>query len=179
MLRLLRRWPPATWLVVYVGSALIIMGSRSNWGMLVAGIVLTLVAFALSIWLALGDRSVAGPRPPVFHWALGGVAVFYLLAAVIAAFADPAYGVATLLAGIVPATAVALVLATTRAKTVRSGGRLRDTSADDENDPYPGIGMDDDTPVGATTEHAGPRKDPWAKRRWHFHNRDASGNPRP
>jgi hypothetical protein len=47
-----------------------------------------------------------------------------------------------------------LFIATVRSKTAQSGGRLRDRSAEYDEDPYPGIGLDDETPLGDTPEHS-------------------------
>jgi hypothetical protein len=44
------------------------------------------------------------------------------------------------------------VVATTRAKTTAADDRLRDTSADDHDEPIPGIGLDDATPLGDSPE---------------------------
>lgn len=54
--------------------------------------------------------------------------------------------IAALLAGVIPTTAVAIVIATARAKIEESDGRPQDTNlADDE--PFPGLGLDDATPL--------------------------------
>jgi hypothetical protein len=57
------------------------------------------------------------------------------------------HAIAALLAGVIPTTAVAIVIATARAKIEESDGRPQDTNlADDE--PLPGLGLDDATPLG-------------------------------
>lgn len=162
MLDWFRRWPPATWLLVYVASGLIILG-RGDVGLLVAGIVLTVIAFGIAVYVALHPEP-GRPRPSLVYWAIGGVGLFYVLTAIAAAFADPSYGVATLLAGLIPATAVALTMATGRVKTAGSEDRLHDTSADKSEDPFPGIGMDDQTPLGDTPEHSDAEGDPYVER---------------
>ena len=70
------------------------------------------------------------------------VASSLLLACAAPTSPEPQYAIAALLAGVIPTTAVAIVIATARAKSEGSDGRLRDMSlADDE--PFPGLGLDD------------------------------------
>jgi hypothetical protein len=159
MRRLLERWPPALWVVVYVASLLILMGGRGKWTVLAVGGTLALAACATAIHLALRRRP-GRPRPRWFVWAIGGVALFYVVCAAMAtATMGVVFGVAALAAGAIPMTAVALLLATTRAKTVTGPrGEPRDVSAADERDPFPGIGLDDRTALGDTPEHAGARR---------------------
>jgi hypothetical protein len=83
-----------------------------------------------------------------------GVTAFYVLCAIVAATAGPGYALAALAAGVIPLTALALLVASTRAKTADEDGRLQDRSAEAHDDPYPGIGMDDATPLGDTPEHS-------------------------
>jgi hypothetical protein len=61
------------------------------------------------------------------------------------------YAIAALLAGVIPGTAIAVVIATTREKSLESDERLHDTAADDR-EPFPGIGLDDSTPLDDTPE---------------------------
>ena len=63
------------------------------------------------------------------------------------------YALAALAASLIPLTAGALLIATTRTKSVRAD-RMRDAAVADRKDPFPGIGMDDDTPLGDTPEHS-------------------------
>ena len=87
------------------------------------------------------------PRRSRFIAVLGAIGAFYVVAAVLAAPLGAQYAIAALLAGVIPTTAVAIVIATARAKSEASDGRLRDTSlADDE--PFPGLGIYDATPLG-------------------------------
>jgi len=149
------RWPPIVWPLVYVASLLILVGGsgRSDPAFLVSGVVLALAACGVSLFLALrgrGDR----PRPPIVNWAIGGLLGFYVLVAAAAAAAGPEYAVAGLLAGVIPLTGLCLLIALTRSKTRASEGRLHDESAVRDDDPYPGIGMDDTTPLGDTPEHS-------------------------
>jgi hypothetical protein len=138
---------------VYVGSLLILMGSRGHLELLVLGGLLAFIACAMGVTLALG-RWPGRPRPATFWWAIVGVAAFYGLCAVIAGLQDTAYIIPTLAAGIIPMTAVALLLALMRSKTEERDGRLVDRSVDDETDSLPGFGIDDGSALGDTTEHA-------------------------
>jgi hypothetical protein len=147
----MRRWPPLLWLPVYVASELILLGSHRRWELLVPGIALALIAFGMALRWAL--RRDGRPRPRWFVWAVGGVAAYYLASAAAAALVGPGYVVAALLAGVIPMTAAALLLATVRAKTAEEDGRLRDVSGE-RDDAFPGIGLDDATPLGDTSEHA-------------------------
>jgi hypothetical protein len=81
---------------------------------------------------------------------IGAFAAFYGLAAAVAALAGASYVVSALFAALIPLSAALLLLATARMKTERD----RDVSVDDQEDPAPGIGMDDATPLGDTPEHS-------------------------
>jgi hypothetical protein len=140
MLRWLRRWPPAAWLAVYVGSLFIINGGRGDPPELVLGIVLCLAALAAGVYLAAG-RWEGHPVPRGFYWAFGAVAALYLVSAAVAALYDPMWAAAAIAAGVVPLTAVTLLFAAARSKTVQRDGRMADVSAADENDPFPAVGM--------------------------------------
>jgi len=52
-----------------------------------------------------------------------------------------------LLAGVIPTTAAAIAIATARAKSEASEGRLQDTSLEDDG-AFPGLGIYDATPLG-------------------------------
>jgi hypothetical protein len=159
MRRLLERWPPVLWIAVYIASLLILMGGRGKWTVLAVGGAIALLACVTAVHLAVRRRP-DHPRPGWFGWAIGGVALFYVICAAVAtATMGVVFGVAALMAGVIPMTAVALLLATTRAKTVQApDGGARDASVDDHEDPFPGIGMDDETALGDTPEHAGARR---------------------
>jgi zinc transporter ZupT len=138
----LRRWPPLAWLGVYVGSVLILMGSRGDWGLLAAGGAVVLVAFAFAVTQAVRS-SDDDPRPPATSWWLVGLAVFYGICAAAAGLSlGVAYGLAVLAAGVIPGTAIALVIAAARRKTAAAADGLRDASAEAHDDPLPGIGVD-------------------------------------
>jgi hypothetical protein len=142
-----------------LASELILMGSDGRWGMLVAGGVLALVAFGVSLRLALGDASDR-PRPPWLGWAVAGVAGFYVLIAAAAASAGPEYAAVGLMAGVIPMTAVSLMVAALRSKTVASDeGRPQDAAAADHRDPFPGMGVDEGSPLGDTSQHSAAIED--------------------
>jgi hypothetical protein len=150
----LRRWPPLLWIPIFVGSELILNGGNGKIDpvQIAVGAVLIVASFVLGLKL-LAERRPGRPRPGIAWLLLGGVVAFYVLAALVAgAFNGAGYTIAVLLAGIVPATAVVLAMATVREKTIAEGGRVRDAKAEDHDDPYPGLGMDDDTPLGDTPD---------------------------
>jgi hypothetical protein len=146
----IRRWPPLLWLLVYPGSLFILMGSSgdsSRPGLTAIGIALVVIAFAAALVLAY-RRWHTDPR---FLWAMGGVIGFYVVCAIPAAvWLGPAYATATLLAGTIPGTAAAIVLAT--ARTDPGEGAL------------PTLDVDDETPLGDTPEHSDAEGDPQAAR---------------
>jgi hypothetical protein len=162
MPRFLHHWPPVLWLAVYVGSVLVLMGSQRR-EMLVVGACLIVLAWGLAVWLAVRPEP-GRPRPKVVDWMLGGVAAFYVIAAIAAAPLGPDDVVASLSAGLVPMTAVAITMATARRKTRVVDGRVQDLSEEDMS-PFPGVGFDDETPLGDTPEHGAEDEDPVAARR--------------
>jgi hypothetical protein len=151
----LRRWPAVLWILVYVGSLLILNGSNGKWDPLelVLGIGLALVAFGLGLYLAFGPWPGGRPVTPGMRWMIGGVALFYgvctLAAALFAGFAE---AVATLLAGIIPMTAAALWVAMSRSKTIGLPENPQDASVTASDDPFPGVGADAERPLGDTTQ---------------------------
>lgn len=150
MTRWLQSWPPAVWLLVYISSLLVLMGGqRGDLG--VVGLSLLLIAFGIAIYLAI--RPLPGRAPPKgFGPLMAGLAGFYLITAVAAANLGADYALAALLAGTVPATAAVLTYATARRKTrVTEDGHLVDESVEDDS-PFPGIGFDDQTPLGDSPE---------------------------
>jgi len=54
----------------------------------------------------------------------------------------------------VPLTAVALIVETTRSKTAGPDDARRETAADADDDPFPGMGIDDHTPLGDTSRRS-------------------------
>jgi hypothetical protein len=137
-----------------ISSLLILMGlSEWKWDALGLGIAGAVGVFAIALYLATrrwDDR----PRPRRFGLAIAGVVAFYLICAAAAAVADPTYAVIALLAGLIPASAVLLLAATMRAMTEGDEGHRVDPTSEASEQPAPGIGMDDDTPLGDTPEHS-------------------------
>jgi hypothetical protein len=147
------------WPLVSVGSVFILTGSTGNRTLFIVGVALMLVAFGIALFLALGRRT--GPRPAGVYWVLGGFATIYVVAAVVGgATLGWAYAVAAILAGVIPLTAFALIIATARAKTEESPDGLRDATAERDADPFPGIGLDDSTPLGDSPELSDVREQP-------------------
>jgi hypothetical protein len=144
---------------VYIASELILLGSHRRWYMLAAGGLLCLLAFAGGLRYAVGS-SREHPRPRWFYWAIGGVAICYAIVAIVAgAELGPVWAAGAFGAGIIPMTAVTLLLASARSKTVSTKSGLTDVSGDSE-DVTPGIGLDDRSPLGETTEHSNAMNDP-------------------
>ena len=153
----MRRWPPIIWPAMTFASLLILMGSTGGWRLwlLIPGAALAVVVTVVAVRLA--TRKDGRPRPRAVFLSMAGLALFYLLLAGAAAFAGPEYVVAALAAGLIPLAALALMLATARAKTTESDGHLHDESTQQDRDPFPGIGMDTRTPLGDTPEHSASR----------------------
>ena len=133
-------------------SLLLLMGLGS-WdpGALILGIAIAVAVFAASLFVA--TRGLRDRPAPGLGWLMGALGAFYAIAAIVAATAGPEYAAAAMLASLIPYSAALLLYATARSKTVEEEGRRRDTSADDL-DPWPGIGVDDETPLGDTAEHS-------------------------
>jgi hypothetical protein len=145
------KWPPIIWPAMAFASLLILMGlgGDQTWA-LISGAAIEVVVLAASAYLAFvkwGDR----PRPSWAKMLLGCVALFYLAAGAAAAINGEEYLWVTLLAAMIPTSAVLLLMATVRAKTGDGEG---DLAAEPGDDPHPGIGVDDETPVGDTREHS-------------------------
>jgi hypothetical protein len=134
-------------------SLLLLMGLGS-WHpvALILGIAIAVAVFAASLFVA--RRGLRDRPAPGFGWLMGLLGAFYAMAAIVAATAGPEYAVAAMLASLIPYSAALLLYATARSKTVEEEGRRRDAAADDL-DPWPGIGVDDETPLGDTPEHSG------------------------
>ena len=150
------RWPPILWLCIFAGSVFLLNGwdgEEFNPQALIPGIVLILAGAAGSFWLAF-RRYRDRPQNPGVAWLVPATVVFYLACAIAGSAAGGAYAIAAIAAGLIPFTAASLLVATTRAKTVEAGGRRREADADADEDPYPGIGADDETPLGDTPEHS-------------------------
>jgi hypothetical protein len=149
----IRRYPAFLWLPVYIGSLFVLNGGNPGWGpvQLTIGVVLILIAAAAATYLALGPWP-GHPQPQGMRWVFAGVGAFYAICAIAAgAFVGPDAGIATLLAGAVPLTAVAIWVAHMRAKTAGPDERrFRDAEAENHEDPVPGIGLDATRPLGDT-----------------------------
>jgi hypothetical protein len=142
---------------------MVLRGSSGHWrpGLVVGGLALMLVVLATGVRWALRRKRDGHPFHPGFAWAIGGLAAFYVALAIGGSIAGTEYALAALLAGIIPLSALALLIATIRRKTDVVDDRLVDASADADDDSLPGIGLDQDTPVGETSElHDLDREDP-------------------
>lgn len=149
----MRRWPPILWIVVSLASVLILMGGARRWYLTAVGLVLAFGAYAISAYLALGPWQER-PRPRWFFWAVGGgIAVYLALGGIIGLAAGTDFGLAAVAAGLIPLTALNLLLAMLRSKTVESPHGMRDLSAEHDDDPVPGVGMVEDP-----NEFLGPAK---------------------
>jgi hypothetical protein len=151
------RWPPIIWLLVAVGSLFLLVGwngADHSVPALILGAVMIVLALVAAFWLAFGRW---GDRPQVsgVAWLIPATMVFYVLCAAAASIQGGRYAGAAIGAGLIPLTAVTLITATSRAKTVgnHDDGR-RETTANASEDPFPGIGVDDGTPLGDTSEHS-------------------------
>jgi NO-binding membrane sensor protein with MHYT domain len=151
----MRRWPPVIWLFSFVSSLLILNGADTTYRpeLLIPGIALAVAGLVLALWVAYGRYD---DRPPAtgISWLLPATAGWYLLSAIAASTAGTEYALAALAAGMIPMTAAAILVASARSKTVRSGHRPVDVTGVNDDDPFPGIGVDDETPLGDTPEHS-------------------------
>jgi uncharacterized membrane protein YhaH (DUF805 family) len=148
----MRRWPPIVWPAMSFASLLLLMGLGS-WDpvTLALGVAIAVAVFAATLFVA--TRRLRDRPAPGLGWLMGALGVFYAIAAVVALTAGPEYAVAAMLASLIPYSAALLLYATARSKTKEEEGRRRDAAAD-ELDPWPGIGVDDETPLGDTSEHS-------------------------
>jgi uncharacterized membrane protein YhaH (DUF805 family) len=110
------------WPAVTLASLLILLGATGNGrpALVAAGFALTLGIFGLSLYLAT-RRWRDRPAPREMHWAMWGLAAFYVAIGVAAGTAGLVYAVAGLAAGIIPLTALALMVATTRREADQLG----------------------------------------------------------
>jgi drug/metabolite transporter (DMT)-like permease len=149
------RWPPIIWLLVSLGSLLVLIGVGGDWNPVafVAGAGAVVLGLLLALYLAYG-RHRDRPRARGLNWLVGGTVAFYLVCVALTAFAGGKYVLAAVGAALVPLTAAALIVATTRVKTVAGADGRRETTAHADDDPLPGIGIDDATPLGDTDQHS-------------------------
>jgi peptidoglycan/LPS O-acetylase OafA/YrhL len=141
------RWPPLIWLLVSVGSLLLLIGVGGDWNpaAFFPGAAAVVLGFGLAMHLAYGRRDVRR-RAKGTSWLVALAAGFYAVCVAITAFAGTRYALAAAGAALVPLTAAALLVAT--------HGRKH---ADGARDPYPGIASDQKTPVGDTDQHSDAR----------------------
>jgi hypothetical protein len=164
---MLNRWPPILWPTISLASLLILMGLGGKWNpdTFFPGAALALIAFGIAVYLAASPKG-PGPVPSWFKWGMLGLAGWYVLNALAALAVGPTYVLAALGAGLIPMTAFALTVATARRKTRGEQGDAADVSGA-TGDPYPGVGMDDETPLGDTPEHSeAPEGKPAHQRRF-------------
>ena len=149
------RWPPVVWLCIAGGSLLVLVGVGGDWNPwgFYSGVAAIAIGGSLGLYLAYGHWRHR-PRARGVTWLVGGTIVFYVVCAGTAALAGGRYVLAAVGAALVPTTAAALLVATMRAKTVGADDARRETTAHQHEDPYPGIGIDDTTPLGDTDQHS-------------------------
>jgi hypothetical protein len=149
------RWPPLIWLLITLGTLMIAVGVGGNWdpGGFIPGVVCVLLGVGLSLYLAYG-RMRDRPSARGISWLIPAGAVFYALTAAAAALSGGKYVIAALAVALIPLTATALIVASTRVKTAAGDDGRRDGAAADSEDPFPAMGMDDATPLGDTAEHS-------------------------
>ena len=114
---------------------------------------MVLVSLGISLYLVYG-RPSEHPRASGVSWLVPATAVFYVAVAAAAAFSGSKYVIAAVAAAGIPLTAAALIVATSRSKTASSDDARCDKTAADDDDPLPGIGIDENTPLGDTAEHS-------------------------
>jgi hypothetical protein len=149
------RWPALIWPGMSLASLYILIGTSGRWrpGAFAAGAVLALIVFGVSLYLATRPWP-GGHRPRRVYMAMAGLGLWYIALAVAAGLAGPWYAVAGLAASLIPLSAFAIMVAVARQKTgVAEDGRLVDLSAEDDS-PFPGIGIDEETPPGDTPERS-------------------------
>ena len=126
----MKRFPPLIWPLMSLAYLFILMGlSHWQWDEILLGTAAALVVLGVAAYLSTRGHDEEGrPRPPRMGLALGGIAAFYLVSAGAASIAGAKYGAIALLAGVVPASAAMLLIATMRAKTAATTDRPRDTT---------------------------------------------------
>jgi hypothetical protein len=158
MRRWIDQWPAMIWPLMSLASLYILGGTSGRWRpvLFAVGAALALLTFALSVYMALRPIPGHPDRDRRIFWPMVALGVWYLALAAAAGTAGAEYAVAGLAAGVIPLSALALMLAVIRRKTVvDEQGNLRDVSADKEDDPWPGIGLDDhQTHLGDTPQRA-------------------------
>ena len=146
MRRWIDQWPAIIWPGMSLASLYILGGTSGRWRptLFVVGAVLALLTFALALYLAMRPVPGREGRNPKLFWPLFALGFWYLALAAAASFAGTEYAVAGLAAGLIPLSAMALMIGVARRKTaVTDSGRWIDVAAESEDDPFPGIGLDD------------------------------------
>jgi peptidoglycan/LPS O-acetylase OafA/YrhL len=140
------RWPPIIWLLISIGSLFVLVGAGGDWNpdAFVPGVAALVLGFGAAMYLAYGDRRVRD-RGRGLHWLVALAAAFYAACLVATLLAGAGYALAALGAALIPLTAAALILAT-------AGRKAMDHA--DGDDPFPGIGPDDASPLGDTDQHS-------------------------
>src|SRR3954453_14698150 len=126
------RWPPAIWLAIVCGALVLAVGVAGNWNPagLIAGLVFVLAGVGLALYLAYGRGR---PHARGVSWLVIAAAVYCLAVAGAGAFSGGKYVVAAFGAGLIPLAAAALIVATTRSKTLdRDEGRRETTAAESD-----------------------------------------------
>jgi hypothetical protein len=155
---MLRRYAALAWVLVFVGSLFTLNGGQSRGdgtlepAQLGVGVLLIGGALVWATWAGFAPWP-GHPRPRGVAWMWGGVLAFYVVCAIGAVIADGVgTAIATLLAGIVPLTAVGLWLAHVRQKTVPAADGDHDAVQEDHLDTVPGFGVDTVRPLGDTPD---------------------------
>jgi hypothetical protein len=146
------RWPPAVWLLVAIGSLLVLIGVGGDWNpaAFFSGAAAMVAGFVPALYLAYGrhrDRPSAG----ALNWLVGGTAIFYVACVALVALTGARYALAAAGASLIPLTAATLIIATARGSTRGTDGRRREAFGDGT---LPGVGIDDATPLGDTDQHS-------------------------
>jgi peptidoglycan/LPS O-acetylase OafA/YrhL len=143
------RWPPIIWLLISIASLFVLVGVGGDWNpdAFFPGLAALLIGFGAAMYLAYGDRRVRN-RAGGLHWLVALAAVFYAACLVATLLAGAKYALAALGAALIPLTAAALMVAT-------AGRKTKDHA--DGDDPSPGIGPDNATPLGDTDQHSDAR----------------------
>jgi hypothetical protein len=152
----MNRFPLLVWPVLALALLLLLMGlGHWEWQDILLGTLGAVSVFAAALYLATRGHDEEGrPRPRRMGFALGAIAAFYVVCAAAGAVAGSTYAVIAVLAGLVPAAAALLLIATMRSKSAAGSHGTHDATRATSDDGAPGIGMDHETPLGDTSEHS-------------------------
>src|SRR3954454_12804054 len=103
------RWPPLIWILIALGSLLVLIGVGGDWnpGAFAVGAAAVVLGLALALYLAYG-RQRDRPRARGVNWLIALTAGFYLVCLVLTAPAGARYMLAAAGAALIPLTATAL-----------------------------------------------------------------------